>query len=149
MLELAAQVFEHRQNAAQFFFMRNSGRAGAGGFAADIDDVGSGALHRDCTRGGGFGIEKEAAVGEAVRRDVEHAHDQRAFAQEQGARRETQAEFAAMKHRRLLKHDLGERLSGQFAAAAKSLRKSRFCKSVPQGLKPRDLCKSCSFMSDA
>ena len=43
-------------------------------------------------------VEKLAAVGEAVWRDVENAHDQRAFAEHEFARWQAQCELRAANH---------------------------------------------------
>jgi hypothetical protein len=37
----AHQAFDHRDHAAQFLLDRDIGRAGARGFAADVEDVGA------------------------------------------------------------------------------------------------------------
>src|SRR5260370_14837102 len=44
------------------------------------------------------GVEEFAAVGKAVRRDIEHAHDERALAEREGAGRELELEFFALSH---------------------------------------------------
>ena len=54
------------------------GRAGPGAFPADVDNRRPGLVHRRGVRPGFLGIVEElAAVGEAVGRDVENAHDLR------------------------------------------------------------------------
>ena len=61
------------------------GRAGAGGFAADIEDVGTFIEKRQSVGDGGLGREKLASVGEGIRGDVEHAHDERALPERERA----------------------------------------------------------------
>jgi hypothetical protein len=75
------------------------GGVGAGGFAADVEDVGAFVEHRECLGEGSFGSVpgrvEEAAVGEAVGSDVEDAHDERPLAQSEGAGAEAPVEAAA------------------------------------------------------
>src|ERR1700730_2124104 len=56
------------------------------------------AFHLQCVPHTFFLGKEITAIGEAVRRDVEHAHDQRARAEIQGVRRELQAEFSSWSH---------------------------------------------------
>ena len=51
-----------------------------GGFRSDVDDVGTGFHHRLAMGFGRLRSKPEAAVGEGILRDVEHAHHQRALA---------------------------------------------------------------------
>lgn len=74
-------MVEYGQNAIEFLLGRNSERARPRGFAADVEDVRTGAFHLKRVLDGAARIEKFAAVGEAVRRDVENAHDERALAE--------------------------------------------------------------------
>ena len=68
--------FQHRQHALQLFDLGHGRGARTRGLAADVDDVGAfrgqlaGVLH------GGVWLEKQAAVGKRIGRDVHHAHDQ-------------------------------------------------------------------------
>ena len=50
---------------------------GAGRFRADVEDVGAFGGKPPRMRDGRLRIEKAAAVGKGIRRDIEHAHDQR------------------------------------------------------------------------
>ncbi len=59
--------------------------AGAGGFAADVDEVGALIEHGEGVLDGGVRVEKRAAIGERVGGDVEDAHDEGALAEWQGA----------------------------------------------------------------
>ena len=52
-------------------------RAGPGGFAADIDEFGALRDEPPCMGGGGFRLAEIAAIGEAVRRDIDDPHDPR------------------------------------------------------------------------
>ncbi len=71
------QAPHHRHHAADFLFRRDFLRTGPGGFAADVDDVSALPGEAQALRGGILGGGEVAAVGEAVRRDIDHAHDQR------------------------------------------------------------------------
>jgi hypothetical protein len=87
------------EDAGLLFVGREWGGVGAGGFAADVEDVGAFVEHRECLREGSFGgvpggVE-EAAVGEAVGGDVEDAHDERPLAQSEGAGAEAPVEAGA------------------------------------------------------
>ena len=72
-----------------FFFGGERGGVGAGGFAADVEDVGTLVEHGHClgegSFGGVFGGVEVAAVGEGVGCDVENAHDEGSLAQRQSA----------------------------------------------------------------
>ena len=59
-------------------------RAGPGRFAAEIEDVGALRLQFQRAIQRRLGIEVPAAVGKRIGRDVEDAHDQRAFLPFQG-----------------------------------------------------------------
>ena len=61
------------------------GCAGAGGFSANVEDVGALVEQFEAVGGSGFGIEIEASVGKGIGRDVEHAHDEGALAERQRA----------------------------------------------------------------
>src|ERR1700687_602451 len=65
--QLAAQLFQNRQNTPQFFFEGNRLRTGPRGFAADIDQAGAGLFHgeRVCESAARTG--EKAAVGKTVR----------------------------------------------------------------------------------
>ena len=71
---LTGQAFDHRDHAAQLLLQRHFLRAGAGGLAADIKEVGAlgGQLQRMRHRRIGAGV--VAAVGERVGSDVDDTH---------------------------------------------------------------------------
>ena len=69
---------DDRQDAADLLLRRDRRRARAGGFAADVDDVGAFGVQPLAVSDRRGRLEEAAAVGEAVGRDVDHAHDQRA-----------------------------------------------------------------------
>ena len=62
-------------------------RCGArlGRFRADVDDVGALLFQFDGAREGAVRIEILSAVGKRIGRDVQHAHQERAFAEQQFA----------------------------------------------------------------
>ena len=60
-------------------------RAGPGGFASDVDDVGTFFDQALRLLDGFVAIKERAAIRERIRRDVDHAHDERAFPQLQDA----------------------------------------------------------------
>ena len=60
---------------------------GPGRFRADVDDVGALRDHAARMLDRGRGIEEPAAVGKRIRRDVEHAHHQRAAERQQARQR--------------------------------------------------------------
>ena len=74
----AGQRLDHRHHAGQLFLDRHRLGARARRLPADVDDVGALDQERVPVRDGGVVRGVEAAVGERVRRDVEHPHDERA-----------------------------------------------------------------------
>ena len=62
--------------------------AGAGALAADVEDVGPLGGQPQAVFHGGVGVEEAPAVGEAVGRDVDDAHQQRKLAEGERARAE-------------------------------------------------------------
>ena len=81
--------FDDREDAGLFFFGGERDGVGAGGFAADVEEVGAFVEHLEGvgygSGGGVFGGVEVAAVGEAVGGDVEDAHENRAPTQRKGA----------------------------------------------------------------
>jgi hypothetical protein len=75
--DFGADGGDHRRGAADFVIDLDRGGPRAGGFAAHIEDRGSGARHRMGMGERLRGIEMLAAVGKAVRGDIEDAHDLR------------------------------------------------------------------------
>src|SRR4029077_4361807 len=70
-------------------------------FATHIEQVGAGALDCQGMLDCALWLQEFAAIGKAVRCDVQHAHDQRALAKHERARRQPQAErFSAKGHMR-------------------------------------------------
>jgi putative 4-mercaptohistidine N1-methyltranferase len=78
---VCAQALEDGPHPVPFLLLRNLRRARAGGFATDVDEIGSFADHLESVSNGAFGIAPGAAVGEGIRGDVEHAHEEGALAQ--------------------------------------------------------------------
>jgi len=76
----------------------------ARGFAADIENVRAGTLDFEGAGHSSPGVEKEAAIGEAIGRDVEHTHHESALAEQERARGQPQPEFAPAEHGPLLNH---------------------------------------------
>ena len=74
---LRRELLDHRQHAPQLFV--GSDRLGIGprAFAADVEQVGAVGDQLQGVRDGRVAIEELAAVGKAVRRDVDDAHHQR------------------------------------------------------------------------
>ena len=75
---------QHRRQPRQFVVRRyRLGAAiGAGGFRADVEDIGA-LFRHDAGMGDGLaGIDEFAAVGKGIRGDVENAHDQRTAARQ-------------------------------------------------------------------
>jgi hypothetical protein len=115
--DASAHFFDDRKNAAEFFVSGNSPRAGARGLAADIENVGSGLFDFEGARNRCAGIKIAAAVGETVRRDVEDAHQESFFTEDERARGKLQRESLAMKHGPLLNHDFRQTISGVTSSA--------------------------------
>jgi len=82
----AKNGFDDGEDAILFVFRAEALGAGARGFAADVDEVGSVVEHGERVFGGDVRAKVEAAVRERVRRNVEHAHDESARAERQSAR---------------------------------------------------------------
>ncbi len=119
-----AQLFEHREDSSQLLRGRSAFRAGTRRFAADIEDVRTGGFHFDCAGHGGVDLMKKAAVGKAVRRDVEHTHHERVFAKHEGPRRQSQTETFSAKHFPV-KHGLA--IEPRFAEKTKSNAAEKLC----------------------
>ena len=96
--EPAAKHVQHGNHPAQLFIGSEPFGAGAGGFAADVEDVGAVAFHLERTGDGRFHFEMQTIAGEAVGRYVEHSHQQRALAEHEGAGWQTEAEFLSGDH---------------------------------------------------
>ncbi len=75
--DLGGERLQHRQHARHLLLGRDRGVAGPRRFAADIDDIS--ALVDHAPRIGERVVQRHraAAIGEAVRRHIEDAHDQR------------------------------------------------------------------------
>ena len=91
--------FDDGEDAGLFFFGDERGGVGAGGLAADVEEVGAFVEHLE---GVGYGSGRlvlrrveVAAVGEAVRGDVEDAHEEGAPAEREGASAEVPVEVWA------------------------------------------------------
>lgn len=80
-----ANGFEDGQEAGLLFGRRELGGAGAGGFSADVENVCAAIEQVEAVLDGGVEAEELAAIGEAVGRDVEDAHDEGLLAELEGA----------------------------------------------------------------
>lgn len=74
-IEAAVDGFDDRNDAVDLLLVRELCIAGAGGFSADVDDVGALRNHLLCVLHGGIQVVPFAAVGEGVRCDIQDAHD--------------------------------------------------------------------------
>lgn len=77
---LAADGADDGNDAADFFFSGDGFGAGAGGFAAEVEDVGAFGEEVEGVFDSAAGVEEAAAVGEGVRGDIDDAHDEGAGA---------------------------------------------------------------------
>jgi hypothetical protein len=77
--EFALEAFEDRDEAANFFGGGDTDATGLSGFGADVDNVGAKFFEFEGAGKGAVGILVETAIGERIRRDVEHGHDQGSF----------------------------------------------------------------------
>jgi hypothetical protein len=69
--------FDDRHDASDFIIRRHGRVSRSGRLAADIDDVGSLSCHRVRMSHSRLAQVEETAIGEAVGRDIEDAHNQR------------------------------------------------------------------------
>ena len=67
---------DHRKNAALLLVYADGLRTGPGQLAADVEDIGAFRLQLQCVGDRGAGIQKLAAVGKAVGRHIDDAHDE-------------------------------------------------------------------------
>jgi hypothetical protein len=93
-----AQAFKNGKKAAKLFSGADAAGAGPRGFSTNIENVGAGALHRESVIDGVARVKKSATVGEAVGRDVEDAHEEGAFAEEERAGANAKAKEFARRH---------------------------------------------------
>jgi hypothetical protein len=75
---LGGQAADDGDDAAQFLGLVDPGGSGAGGLAADVDQVRALGDQVEATLDGGRGVEEAAAVGEGVGGDVHDSHDRAA-----------------------------------------------------------------------
>ena len=75
---LGGQAADDGDDPAQFLVLVDPGGAGAGGLAADVDEVGALGDEVEAVLDGGRGVEPAAAVGEGVGGDVDDSHDRAA-----------------------------------------------------------------------
>ena len=77
ILHATGQLFDDRQDAAQF--LRFADRLGAGprGFAADVENFRALRDQFQRVRHGGAGVQKFSAIGKGIGRDIDDAHDER------------------------------------------------------------------------
>jgi hypothetical protein len=73
----AGEPLEDRHDAPQLLGLADRLGAGAGGLAADVENVGSLGRQPPAVGDGGLRIRPRAAIGERVGRDVHDAHDDR------------------------------------------------------------------------
>ena len=73
---MGGQPLDHGHDAAELLVGGDPLRAGPGGLTPDVDEVGAGRHLRQGVGHGDVDIDEAAAVGEGVRRHVEHRHDQ-------------------------------------------------------------------------
>ena len=78
---MSCQPFEHGVDASALVLRGDLRGAGTRGLAADVDQIGTGLLHRKGGVGRAAGIEELPAVGKRIRRDVQDAHEERPRAQ--------------------------------------------------------------------
>ena len=71
---MAREAVEDGEDAAEFFGFGDGRMAGAGGFGADVEEVGAVGLEVQGLVQGGGGVEEAAAIGEGVGGEVEDAH---------------------------------------------------------------------------
>ncbi len=93
------QPAEHREDALQFFLGGDAAGARAGGLAANVKDVGAGALHLERVGHSPVGVEEPPAVAEGIRGDVQDAHHQGALAQHQHRGGQRQGKLLANRSR--------------------------------------------------
>ena len=96
--EAAAKHVQYGNHPAQLFVRSEPFGAGASGFAADVEDVGAVALHLERPGDSRFRVEMQTVAGEAVGRDVDDSHQERALAEHEGAGWQTEAEFLSGDH---------------------------------------------------
>jgi len=94
-LKPALQALQHRNQAAELFGFGDPGRTRAGGFRADVDDVGALFLEFDGAGEGAVRVGVLAAVRKGVGSDIEHTHDERPVAQGDGPVRQFPVEALA------------------------------------------------------
>ena len=82
-LNARGQCLDYGEHAAAFLGLGRRLRAGPGGLAADVEQVGAVLDHPYTCIDRGGGVEELAAVGERVRSDVDDAHHQRTLPQHQ------------------------------------------------------------------
>jgi len=86
---LFEERFDDGEDSGLFFFGGQWGGVGAGGFAAEVEDVGSFVEHLEGLGQGSFGgvggRVVKAAVGEGVGRDIKDSHDEGSRAEGEGA----------------------------------------------------------------
>ena len=79
--QIAAQPFQNGNKPLPFFVGGNSLRTRSGGFSSNIDDVCACFFQFEGAGVGAIGFVEASAVGERVGRQIDHTHDQGAFAQ--------------------------------------------------------------------
>src|SRR5208337_2990214 len=96
--QAAAQGLKDGKKSGEFFGRGNAGRTRTRGFGADVEDVragtllGKGGIH-SFLRGKEF-----AAIGKAVRSDIQNAHDKCTFTKKKRACGKFQAKAFSLEH---------------------------------------------------
>jgi hypothetical protein len=112
--QFALQPLQYGNQTPQLFCFGDAGSSGSSGFRADIDNIDAFLLHFDGARERAIRVSIVVAVGERVRRDVEHADDKRTVAKLQ--RLLGQFPFVAFSaHYSYRKHTIGSRFAARFA----------------------------------
>lgn len=89
-LQPAAEPPDQGNHPLEFGFGLDGKRTRPRGLPADIEDIDAGGFKLECMAKSGIGTKVQAAVGEAVGRDVQDTHDEGAVTERERARREAQ-----------------------------------------------------------
>ena len=84
-VRLPAKRPQHRHDAAEFLLHVDRLGIGPGALATDVEDVGPFGGQPQAVLDGRIGVEKASAVGEAVGRNVDDAHQQRQLVRDERA----------------------------------------------------------------
>src|SRR5229473_935848 len=98
--EPPSKGFKNGKNVIQLLGGRRLDGSWPRRFAADVEEAGAGTLYRKGALDRALGFQELTAIGKAVWRDVQHAHNERAFAQNQRTGTEFEAKEFAADHER-------------------------------------------------